>query len=70
MTIGEKVSYIKGLAEGLGLEGDTKEGKILNAIIDNVPVIIAKTLELNPSTPSVRFTAFVAPSITTIVNII
>ena len=34
MTIGEKVSYIKGLAEGLGLEGDTKEGKILNAIID------------------------------------
>ena len=34
MTIGEKVSYIKGLAEGLGLESDTKEGKILNAIID------------------------------------
>ncbi len=34
MTIGEKVSYIKGLAEGLGLENDTKEGKILNAIID------------------------------------
>ena len=34
MTIGEKVSYIKGLAEGLGLENDTKEGKVLNAIID------------------------------------
>ena len=34
MTIGEKVSYIKGLAEALGLESDTKEGKILNAIID------------------------------------
>lgn len=34
MTICEKVSYIKGLAEGLELDGSTKEGKVLNAIID------------------------------------
>ncbi len=34
MTICEKVSYIKGLAEGLGLDDATKEGKVLNAIID------------------------------------
>ena len=34
MTISEKISYIKGLAEGLALEGDTKEGKVLLAIID------------------------------------
>ena len=34
MTLTERCAYIKGLAEGLGLEGDTKEGKILNAIID------------------------------------
>lgn len=34
MDILEKVAYIKGLAEGLELDTSTKEGKILNAIID------------------------------------
>lgn len=34
MTISEKISYIKGLAEGLALDTETKEGKILTAIID------------------------------------
>ena len=34
MTIGEKVSYIKGLAEGLQLDESTKEGKVLAAIVD------------------------------------
>ncbi len=34
MDICEKIAYIKGLAEGLELDGATKEGKILNAIID------------------------------------
>ena len=34
MDICEKIAYIKGLAEGLGLDTETKEGKILNAIID------------------------------------
>ncbi len=34
MDICEKIAYIKGLAEGLELSCDTKEGKILNAIID------------------------------------
>ena len=34
MTITEKAAYIKGLAEGLDLDASTKEGKILNAIID------------------------------------
>ena len=34
MDICEKIAYIKGLAEGLGLEENTKEGKILTAIID------------------------------------
>ena len=33
MTIAEKVSYIKGLAEGLKLDTNTNEGKILTAII-------------------------------------
>ncbi|MBQ6825814.1 MAG: hypothetical protein IJP34_04050 [Clostridia bacterium] len=34
MDICEKISYIKGLAEGLSLDDKTKEGKILLAIID------------------------------------
>ncbi|HJD22932.1 MAG TPA: hypothetical protein H9694_02175 [Firmicutes bacterium] len=34
MTVMEKVSYLKGLAEGLGVDDSTKEGKVLKAIID------------------------------------
>ncbi|MBQ9384884.1 MAG: hypothetical protein IJT87_11675 [Ruminiclostridium sp.] len=34
MTIAEKVSYIRGLAEGMKLNTETAEGKILAAIID------------------------------------
>ena len=34
MSLSEKVAYIKGLTEGLGLDKETKEGKILSAIID------------------------------------
>ncbi|MBO5090509.1 MAG: hypothetical protein J6C27_06325 [Clostridia bacterium] len=34
MDICEKIAYIKGLAEGLGIDDATKEGKVLNAIID------------------------------------
>ncbi|MBR7081546.1 MAG: hypothetical protein IKI49_02410 [Oscillospiraceae bacterium] len=34
MAISEKVAYLKGLAEGLALDAETKEGKIISAIID------------------------------------
>lgn len=34
MTVTEKVAYLKGLAEGLGVDEGTKEGKLLNAIVD------------------------------------
>ena len=34
MEILEKVAYLKGLAEGLGLDSKSKEGKILSVIID------------------------------------
>jgi hypothetical protein len=34
MTPSEKVAYLKGLAEGLGIDSDSKEGKLLSAIID------------------------------------
>ena len=34
MNILEKVAYLKGLAEGLGLDTKSKEGKLLSVIID------------------------------------
>ena len=34
MTITEKVAYLKGLAEGMKLNADTPEGKMLLAIVD------------------------------------
>ncbi len=34
MEITERVAYLKGLAEGLSLDTETKEGKILSAIIE------------------------------------
>lgn len=34
MTASEKVAYLKGLAEGLGVDSDSKEGKLLLAVID------------------------------------
>ena len=34
MNTSEKVAYVKGLAEGLGYDDKSKEGKILAAILD------------------------------------
>ena len=34
MSISEKVAYLEGLAEGLALDTETKEGKLLAAIVD------------------------------------
>ena len=34
MELFEKVAYLKGLAEGLALDTETKEGKLIAAIID------------------------------------
>ena len=34
MTISEKVAYLKGLSDGLGVDDTTKEGKMLKAITD------------------------------------
>ncbi len=42
MTISEKISYIKGLAEGLALDTETKEGKVLTAIIELLDDMVAE----------------------------
>ena len=34
MKLGEKVSYLKGLMEGLDLDETTKEGKVIAAMAD------------------------------------
>ena len=34
MTILEKVAYLRGLSEGLGIDESSKEGRVLKAIID------------------------------------
>ena len=34
MTLNEKAAYIKGLADGLGVDETTKEGKLIAALID------------------------------------
>lgn len=34
MTLKEKASYLKGLAEGLGIDKDKKESKLIVAIVD------------------------------------
>lgn len=34
MTTSEKVAYLRGLSEGLGVDKDSKEGKILASIMD------------------------------------
>ena len=44
MTVMEKVSYLKGLAEGLGLDENDKRDKIIGAIIDTLEGI-AESIE-------------------------
>ena len=34
MTVTEKVAYLKGLVEGLGIDEATKEGRIIKAIVE------------------------------------
>ena len=46
MDICEKIAYIKGLADGLGIEDTTKEGKVLNAIIDLLSDITEEICEI------------------------
>lgn len=46
MTVTEKVAYLKGLVEGLGVDEATKEGRIIKAIVevlDDVAVSVTDT---------------------------
>ena len=43
--LGEKVAYLKGLAEGLRLDGETDQGKLLLAMIDAMDAFAAEVEE-------------------------
>ncbi len=47
MDISEKVAYLKGLAEGLNLDTETKEGKIIAAMIEVLDDMAEKFAELD-----------------------
>jgi len=47
MSIKEKVAYLKGLAEGLGLDSDSKADKLFSAIIDTLADMAAEIEDLN-----------------------
>ena len=42
----ESVSYLKGLAEGLGIDDSTKEGKLLSAIVDVLDDMAAEIADI------------------------
>lgn len=46
MKITEKVSYIKGLAEGLSLDSSSAEGKVISAIIDALEAMAKEVTDL------------------------
>ena len=46
MSIKEKVAYLKGLAEGIGLDSETKEGKLISAIIETLADMASEIEEL------------------------
>ena len=46
MGVSEKVAYLKGLAEGLGRDAESKEGKLFAAIIDVLDEMAEEILDL------------------------
>ena len=46
MGVSEKVAYLKGLAEGLGLDAESKEGKLFAAIIGVLDEMAEEILDL------------------------
>jgi len=50
MTITEKVAYLKGLAQGLEIDEDSKEGKMFSAIIDVLDEVALSISDLDDVT--------------------
>ena len=50
MEITEKVAYLKGLVEGLGIDETTSQGKVTKAIVDILDDMAVSILDLEDST--------------------
>jgi len=48
-NLGQKISYLKGLAEGLGVSANTNEGRLIVGIIDVLDEIAASLSDLETS---------------------
>ena len=46
MSITERIAYIKGLAEGLDIDKETKEGKLFGAIIEALEDIALEVIDM------------------------
>lgn len=46
MTVTERVAYIRGLVEGLGIDDSTKEGKVINAMVEVLDDIALTTADM------------------------
>ena len=44
--MGEKVAYLKGLAEGIGVNAETEQGKLMLAMIDTLEAFAAQQEEM------------------------
>ncbi len=49
MTVSDKVAYLKGLADGMELDKDSKEGKLFAAIIDTLDTICCELTAIEES---------------------
>lgn len=49
MEITEKVAYLKGLIDGLGIDDSTKEGKVIRAIVDVLDDVALSVSDLEDS---------------------
>lgn len=49
MTVTEKAAYLKGLAEGLNLDADKPETKLINAMIDVIDELALAVADLDDS---------------------
>lgn len=49
MTVSEKVAYLKGLMEGMGIDADSKNGKLFHAVSDILEELAGDVLALKES---------------------
>ncbi len=50
MKVTERVAYLKGLYEGLGMDGDKKEGKLLKEVIEVLAELAQTSTQLQEQT--------------------